>query len=155
MQVGIRRAPTEPKPPLDASCSFGMSSHRHPASALAPVFTCRLGLSTGNGDQLLEGRRGRQGDLCLANSYYLCKSPSFHRLINTGGNGTIGCCTVRLQLDLQVWPDKHLPRSHRRRGAAYVVVAATVGATAVFLVARTAINDVLRVKAEPVPHKRR
>jgi len=36
-----------------------------------------------------------------------------------------------------------------------VVVAATVGATAVFLVARTAIDDVLRVKAEPVPHKRR
>ncbi len=45
--------------------------------------------------------------------------------------------------------------SHRRRGAAYVVVAATVGATAVFLVARTAIDDVLRVKAEPVPHNQR
>ena len=29
-------------------------------------------------------------DLCLANSYYLCKSPSFHRLVNPGGNGTIG-----------------------------------------------------------------
>ena len=28
--------------------------------------------------------------LCLANSYYLCKSPSFHRLVNPGGNGTIG-----------------------------------------------------------------
>ncbi len=48
-----------------------------------------------------------------------------------------------------------IPRSHRRRGATYVVVAATVGATAVFLVARTAIDDVLRVKAEPVPHNRR
>jgi uncharacterized membrane protein YdjX (TVP38/TMEM64 family) len=36
-----------------------------------------------------------------------------------------------------------------------VVVAATAGATAVFLVARTAIDDVLRIKAEPVPHNRR
>ncbi len=36
-----------------------------------------------------------------------------------------------------------------------MVVAATVGASAVFLVARTAIDDVLRVKAEPVPHNRR
>ncbi len=34
-------------------------------------------------------------------------------------------------------------------------VAATVGATAVFLVARTAIDDGLRVKAELVPHNRR
>ncbi len=29
-------------------------------------------------------------DLCLANSYYFCKSPSFHRLVNPRGNGTIG-----------------------------------------------------------------
>ncbi len=28
--------------------------------------------------------------VCLANSYYLCKSPSFHRLVNPGCNGTIG-----------------------------------------------------------------
>ena len=28
--------------------------------------------------------------MCLANSYYLCTSPSFHRFINPGGNGTIG-----------------------------------------------------------------
>ncbi len=28
-------------------------------------------------------------EVCLANSYYLCKSPSFHRLANPGGNGTI------------------------------------------------------------------
>ncbi len=27
--------------------------------------------------------------LCLANSYYLYKSPLFHRLENPGGNGTI------------------------------------------------------------------
>jgi hypothetical protein len=27
---------------------------------------------------------------CLANSYYLCKSPLFHGLVNPGGNGTIG-----------------------------------------------------------------
>ena len=28
-------------------------------------------------------------DLCLANSYYVYKSPLFHRLVNPGGNGTI------------------------------------------------------------------
>ncbi len=27
--------------------------------------------------------------LCLANSYYVYKSPLFHRLVNPGGNGTI------------------------------------------------------------------
>ena len=27
--------------------------------------------------------------MCLENSYYLCKSSSFHRLVNPGGNGTI------------------------------------------------------------------
>ena len=32
----------------------------------------------------------RFDDLCLAKSYYLCKSPSFHRLVNPGGSGTIG-----------------------------------------------------------------
>ncbi len=31
----------------------------------------------------------RSMNLCLANSKYLCKSPSFHRLVNPGGNGTI------------------------------------------------------------------
>ena len=29
-------------------------------------------------------------EVCLAKSYYLCKSPSFHRLVNPGGSGTIG-----------------------------------------------------------------
>ncbi len=29
-------------------------------------------------------------NLCLANSYYVYKSPLFHRLANPGGNGTIG-----------------------------------------------------------------
>ncbi len=38
-------------------------------------------------------------------------------------------------------------------GAAYVVVAATVGATAVFLVARSTIGDFLRAKAEPALRK--
>ena len=28
-------------------------------------------------------------NLCLANSYHVYKSPSFHRLVNAGGNGTI------------------------------------------------------------------
>ncbi len=28
-------------------------------------------------------------DLCLANSYYVYKSPLFHRLVNPGGNGAI------------------------------------------------------------------
>ncbi len=27
--------------------------------------------------------------LCLANSYYVYKSPLFHRLVKPGGNGTI------------------------------------------------------------------
>ncbi len=27
--------------------------------------------------------------VCLANSYYVYKSPLFHRLVNPGGNGTI------------------------------------------------------------------
>ena len=27
--------------------------------------------------------------LCLVNSYYVYKSPLFHRLVNPGGNGTI------------------------------------------------------------------
>ncbi len=38
-------------------------------------------------------------------------------------------------------------------GTAYVVVAATVGATAVFLVARSAIGNILRAKAEPALRK--
>ena len=29
------------------------------------------------------------GNVCLANSYYVYKSPLFHRLVNPGGNGTI------------------------------------------------------------------
>ena len=28
-------------------------------------------------------------EVCLANSYYVYKSPLFHRLVNPGGNGTI------------------------------------------------------------------
>ncbi len=32
---------------------------------------------------------GEVVEVCLANSYYLCKSPSFHRLANPGGNGAI------------------------------------------------------------------
>ena len=31
----------------------------------------------------------RDRHLCLANSYYVHKSPLFHRLVNPGGNGTI------------------------------------------------------------------
>ncbi len=38
-------------------------------------------------------------------------------------------------------------------GAAYVVVAATLGATLVFLVARSAIGNILRAKAEPALRK--
>lgn len=38
-------------------------------------------------------------------------------------------------------------------GTAYVVVAATVGATAVFLVARSTIGNILRAKAEPALRK--
>ncbi len=42
--------------------------------------------------EVLEQRLGhaRLRQLCLANSNYLCKLPSFHRLVNPGGNGTIG-----------------------------------------------------------------
>ncbi len=53
----------------------------------------------------------------------------------------------------QFWGAGHFAPDSRHSSP--VVVAATVGATAVFLVARTAIDDGLRVKAEPVPHKRR
>ena len=34
--------------------------------------------------------RRDQREVCLANSYYVYKSPLFHRLVNPGGNGTIG-----------------------------------------------------------------
>ncbi len=35
-------------------------------------------------------RAGERVMVCLVKSYYLCKSPSFHRLVNPRGNGTIG-----------------------------------------------------------------
>ncbi len=37
----------------------------------------------------LDAARDRLAKVCLANSYYVFKSPLFHRLVNSGGNGTI------------------------------------------------------------------